>query len=163
MRLGILSDSHGRADTTRLAVERLLEHGAETLLHLGDIETEQVIDELVGHNARLVLGNCDLDEGGLSRYAERVGIAVDHPLGRLTIDGKVVAYTHGHLTAEMGRALAEKPDFLLHGHSHELRDEIVGGTRIINPGALFRAVRYTVAVLDVPVGTLSILDVGKDK
>lgn len=163
MRLGILSDSHGRADTTRRAVALLVEHGAEMLLHLGDIETENVIDELVGHDARMVFGNCDWDERGLRRYAENLGVAVDHPVGRLTIEDKVIAYTHGHLTAEMNQALAERPDYLLHGHSHELRDEIVGETRIINPGALFRAVRYTAAVLDVPSGELSILDVGKGK
>jgi uncharacterized protein len=163
MRIGILSDSHGRADTTRRAVSQLLEHGAEMLLHLGDIETEAVIDELVGHNARIIFGNCDWDERGLTRYAEHVGVAVDHPLGRLTIGGRSIAYTHGHLETAMSQALAEKPDYLLHGHSHAVRDEVLDGTRIINPGALFRAVRYTAAVLDVSSGKLLILDLGKEQ
>jgi uncharacterized protein len=163
MRIGILSDSHGRAVTTRRAVAMLIERGAELLIHLGDLETEEVIDELVGRNARIVLGNCDWDERDLTRYAENVGVAVDHPLGRLTIDGRAIAFTHGHLEREMKRAMAEKPDYLLHGHTHEVRDEIVGKTRIINPGALFRAPRYTAALLDVRSGELVIVDLGKER
>lgn len=140
----------------------LLDHGADMLLHLGDIESESVIDELVGHNGHIVFGNTDWDERGLSRYAEHVGVTVDHPVGRLTVDGKSIVYTHGHLEREMSDALAEKPDYLLHGHTHSVRDDLLAGTRIINPGALFRAVRYTAALLDVPSGELSILDLGKE-
>jgi hypothetical protein len=93
MLLGILSDSHGRADTTRLAVKLLRDRGAELLLHLGDIGGEQVIDELVGQPARIVFGNCDWNDRELGRYAEILGIINDHPIGRLTIDDKDVAFT----------------------------------------------------------------------
>jgi len=162
MRIGILSDSHGRAEITRRAVQILLEHDAELILHLGDIESEAVIDELVGHNARIVFGNCDRDESGLARYAEQVGVAVDHPVGSIETGGKRLLYTHGHLAEETAEAFAEQPDYLLHGHTHAARDERQGPTRIINPGALFRALRYTVALLDVSTDECSILDVGEE-
>jgi len=157
MLLGILSDSHGRADTTRLAVKLLRDRGAELLLHLGDIGSEQVIDELVGHPARIVFGNCDWNDRELGCYAEIVGITNDHPIGRLTIDAKSVAFTHGHLIEPMEQAMLDGVDYLLHGHTHELRDERIGHTRVINPGALFRAARYTAALLDPHADRLEIL------
>lgn len=159
--LGIMSDSHGRADTTRRAVSALIDAGATTILHLGDIETEQVIDELVGHDARLVFGNCDWEWSALERYAEHVGVGVDGWAGEITVDGRRVAFTHGHLRDPMQAAIDSEANYLFHGHTHELRDERVGRTRIINPGALFRAVRYTAAVLEPARDRLAILDIGK--
>jgi putative phosphoesterase len=158
MRLGILSDSHGRAAITATAVRLLLDAGADRLIHLGDVETDAVIDELVGHHAHLVFGNCD-DARRLARYAETVGVTVDHPAGRLEVDGRAVVYTHGHLAGPMEEAVRDGAAYLLHGHSHEVRDERIGGTRVINPGALFRAARYTAAVLDPGRDHLEIIEV----
>lgn len=156
MRIGILSDSHGRAAITARAVRALLEQGAELLIHLGDVETIEVIDELVGcapAGARIVFGNCD-NERTLARYAESVDITVDHPMGMLEVDGKTIAFTHGHLDECMRDALAQGVAYLLCGHSHETCDEKHRATRVINPGALFHAPRYTVALLDPAEDTL---------
>ena len=161
MLIGILSDSHGRAETTRRAVAALRQRGAELLLHLGDIGDERVIDELIGQNARIVFGNCDWDIAGLTRYAEAVGVIVAHPLGTLVVGERRLAFTHGHLTDCVEQALSGGVDFLLHGHTHETRDEMIGATRVINPGALFRASRYTAAVLDPDSSTLEFIEVGR--
>ncbi len=157
--IGILADSHGRALITRKAIVALREGGADLLIHLGDVETDEVIDELAVMPARLVFGNCDYDVAALTRYARSLGIEVDHPAGRIAIDGQRIAFTHSHIDAEMSRALRDNVDYLLHGHSHELRDEMVGSTRIINPGALFRAKRYTAAILTPATGLLTIITV----
>ena len=148
MRIGVLSDSHGRAETTARAVGVLVQAGVDVLIHLGDVGSEAVIDELVGHDAHVVFGNCDFDHKALGRYAESVGVRNHHPAGTLQADGTVVCFTHGHLEREMRSLLESKPGYLLHGHTHETRDESDGSTRIVNPGALFRASRYTVAVVD---------------
>jgi hypothetical protein len=146
-KIGILSDSHGRADTTRAAVAALRARGASLLLHLGDIGSEAVLDELAGLEARIIFGNCD-DARQLARHAARLGLADDSPAGRMTVDGSTIAYMHGHLAGPIESALRDEVSFLLHGHTHEVRDERIGPTRIINPGALQRASRYTAALLD---------------
>lgn len=161
MLIGLLSDSHGQVRSTQHAVAALKDAGAEVLLHLGDIETVEVLDELVGHNARLVFGNCDWDAVNLARYAEHVGIAVDHPAGRIVIEGRTILYTHGHLEQLMQEALADGVDYLIHGHTHAIRDEMIDRTRVINPGALFRAQRYTAALLDPVADRLSLLTIDK--
>lgn len=161
MRIGILSDSHGQAETTRRAVAALADAGSELLLFLGDAGSTAVLEELAGHNARLVMGNCDEPQAPLIQYATALGIGVDHPLGVAVIDGRRVAYTHGHIPALMDQALADGVEYLLHGHTHQLRDERVGRTRIINPGALSRAPRYTAAVLDPAIDALTFIEIAK--
>ena len=161
MRLGLLSDSHGRVEITRRAVEALASRSCNLLIHLGDIGDEAVIDELIGHDARIVFGNCDWNIQGLTRHAECMGIKVEHPMGLVTIDGKRIAFTHGHLAHLVTQGLSQGVEYLLHGHTHELRDQRVGVTRIINPGALHRAARYTAAVLDPAEDSLEILEVSK--
>jgi putative phosphoesterase len=162
-KIGLLSDSHGRAAVTRRAVERLVEAGAERLVHLGDVETVEVIDALlVGVPAHLVFGNVDWDHESLARYAHRVGVDVQHPAGRLELDGRVVIFTHGDRTALMQDAVREQADYLCHGHTHLQRDERVGETRVINPGALNRAAAYSVATLDISRDELTFYPVPRE-
>lgn len=158
MRIGILSDSHGRHDRIETALALLESHGAEVFIHLGDLGDDEAIDALAGRDVHLVFGNCDWDESSLRRRAEEVGIHVDHPLGRLEYNGRVVAFTHGDRAELMQVAIAERVDWLLHGHTHLVRDERVEGTRLINPGALQRAPRYTVALLDTDEDHLEVLE-----
>ncbi len=161
MKIGLLSDSHGRASTTQRAVRLLLAEGVEVILHLGDIGTVEVIDALIERVERngaltppvhVVFGNTDWDAQSLGKYAQSLGIMVDDPVGRLTAGDKTVVFQHGHVDAAMRQALAEGADYLFHGHTHRTRDERVGDTRVINPGALFRAAEYTVAVVDTGTG-----------
>lgn len=155
MRIGLLSDSHGQALRTRDAIGMLVDRGAEMLLHMGDIETEAVIDALAGLDARLVFGNND-DERSLGAYASSLGLRVLHPLGRVEADGRTIAFTHGHL----GRLLRDSGgvDYFIHGHTHHKRDERRGATRWINPGALHRACPYSVALLDTARDELEFID-----
>lgn len=158
-KVGLVSDSHGRAETTRRAVSRLVEAGAELLLHLGDVGTLEVLDALLATSpgdvtgkrviqARTVWGNVDWDTAALTRYAQDIGVSVDHPVGRVRLGPATLVYLHGDDESAMSLALTERPTYLCHGHSHRVLDERRGATRVINPGALFRAHRYTVALLD---------------
>ncbi len=166
--IGLLSDSHGRAARTARAVRLLIERGADHIIHLGDVGSVEVIDALVEQvddtgnltpPVHLVFGNCDWDSDSLARYAQSLGIGVEHPVGRLEVDGRVIIYQHGDRTSAMDQALAEQVDYLCHGHSHRQRDERSGSTRVINPGALFRAADYSVALLDVANDRLTFLEV----
>lgn len=176
-RIGLLSDSHGRAQTTHKAAQLLVAHGATLLLHLGDIGSVEVVDAMVGLQddenqfvpVRIVFGNTDWDAASIQSYAQSIGVAVDHPAGILTLDheGNItpgttpeqnadtespdassLVFTHGHLADIMENALTHKVRYLCHGHTHVAADQRVGPTRTINPGALFRAKAYTVAILD---------------
>lgn len=169
-RIGLLSDSHGRALTTRRAVSVLREHGAQVLLHLGDVGTVEVVDEIIvdptaspTHTVtQLVFGNTDWDIENLSRYAVGLGIVNDHPVGRLTLDGGgALVFTHGDNEQIMAQAIKQQVRYLCHGHTHRASDTRKGKTRIINPGALFRAREYTVALLDTDTDELTFYPVAE--
>jgi len=166
--IGLLSDSHGRAATTRHGVQLLLDAGAEVLIHLGDVGTVEVIDALcVNHpqtgeqiQARLVFGNTDWDCDALAEYAGDLDVAVDHPVGRLSLDdGGELVFCHGHEYGPMQQALDDGVQYLCHGHTHRQADERQANTRVINPGALFRAETYSVALLDTQADRLQFLAV----
>lgn len=165
--LGLLSDTHGRACIARDAVELLLDHGADMLIHLGDVGSASVIDALATPNpktgqqieAHLVFGNCDWESSPLTRYAQDLGVIVHDRGGEILVDDKRVVFTHGHLNSVMDHAIDNAADYLLHGHTHQQCDETVGSTRVINPGALFRARRHTVALLTPASGHCEVFEV----
>jgi hypothetical protein len=160
--LGILSDTHGKVDAAAEAVQLLLEHGAEYLIHCGDVGSEGVLDQLAGHPAMFVFGNTDWDRKELARYAGDIGIVCGHEQGKLSFDGKLLVVTHGDDERLVRRVIADQQvDYLLVGHTHQPMDQRQGRVRIINPGALYRAAVKTVAVLDTAADTVKVLPLPK--
>ena len=161
-RLGIISDTHGRTPRARRAIDLLLARGATRIIHLGDVGSEAVLDLLAGIEATVVFGNCD-DERALARYAGILGIQVVHPAAVLEVKSRRIGLTHGHLEREVSLLFESGVDFLLHGHTHEIRDELVGRTRVLNPGALHRASRHTALLLDPASGDAEWIEVEVDE
>ncbi len=155
-RIGLISDSHGRADITRIAMAELVRHDVELVLHLGDIGTCEVIDALAVYKTdqssqlevRIVFGNTDWDITAMSQYAKNLGIHVDHPVGRLQWNCTSLVFCHGHQQKIIREAVQNNIRYLCHGHTHQACDLTESHTRIINPGALSRATCYSIAILD---------------
>lgn len=171
--LGLLSDSHGREAITERAAKLLVEQGAEALIHLGDVGSENVLEALlVGLDesfrprppVHVVFGNTDWNAADLGRFATQIGITVHDTAGRLVVGGKTIVFTHGHEPQAMQQALSggESVDYLLHGHTHKKRDQKFGATRVINPGALYRAATHTAALLDVEQDRVTFFNVGDE-
>src|SRR5688500_3651593 len=161
VRLGILSDTHGRADACRIAVQTLLDMGAQAFAHCGDVGEEPVLDVLAGHPVWFVWGNNDFDRPRLAQYAQDLGLACLDSFGRFSFGGRQFALTHGDdsrviaalcTAGEAGQVAAgalEPDDYLLSGHTHTPYDRRHGRLRWINPGALYRACPNMEALLDV--------------
>ncbi len=159
MRIGIMSDSHGDAAITADAVELLLERGASKLFHCGDLVGDQVLDVLAGHDCIFVWGNCDAPQPATRRYVEDIGLSWPAPGKVIHVAGQRIGIYHGHEPAFAVAARSGEYDYLFHGHTHEYRDVIEHGCRVINPGALYRARVHTVACLDLAGGKLELLRV----
>jgi putative phosphoesterase len=161
MLIGILSDTHDRVETMKLAVALLKNAGAEFFIHCGDVGGTGVLDHLAGLKAVFVWGNTDWDRLPLQRYAQGLGIACYGSMGDIQLDGKRIAVLHGDDAALMQKLLVgQQYDYLFHGHTHVRRDERIGKTRVINPGALQRAKEKSVALLDSTSDQLRFLIVG---
>jgi uncharacterized protein len=159
MRIGILSDTHDRLARTITAVQMLTDAGVEVLFHCGDITGPSIVEACDLRPTYFVFGNNDDDWPILRRtIAEIKGTCLEWG-DEVTLAGKRIAMTHGHLHKDVRRLLTAGPDYLLSGHSHIATDERVGPTRRINPGAIYRADRFTVAVLDLKTDELSYLEV----
>jgi putative phosphoesterase len=160
MRLGILSDSHDRLDRVRSAVRLLQAEGAKVLVHCGDLTGPAVVAACTVLPCYFTFGNHDADGvPGLERAASETGAVCLEWGAEVVLADKRVAVTHGHMSTDVRRLLAARPDYLLSGHSHRAGDRYDGPTRRINPGALHDADEYTVALLDLGTDDLRFLPV----
>ena len=160
MKLGIMSDSHDRADTVQAAIRILEDAGATHFIHCGGIE---VFQEFVGRPLTFVWGNCDMLTQGLRAFLETAALNVPESVPTVCeFDGKRFAIFHGHesgFSPQWADGNGGQVDYILHGHTHMCRDERIGDVRVINPGALFRCRQKTVATLDVARDELQFIDV----
>jgi hypothetical protein len=133
----------------KAAIDVLRQHGAEFFIHCGDVGTERVLDHLAGLPAAFVWGNNDWDRTSLEEYARSLGINCQGDMADLTLAGKRIAVIHGDdFTLRKKLLLKQEHDYLFLGHTHVRSDDRIGKTRVINPGALYRAREKTVALLD---------------
>jgi putative phosphoesterase len=160
MLVGILSDTHDQLARTRLAVEMLQAKGATTLFHCGDITEPPLVPLCCVLPCYFVLGNNDSDMAPHLEAAmrEHGGTSLGWG-GEVTLAGKRLAMTHGHLSSQIKPLLATRPDYLFFGHSHQACDDVRDGIRRINPGALYRARTFSVALLDPGSGVLEPVNV----
>jgi putative phosphoesterase len=162
MLIGILSDTHDRAEMMAAAIALLQENKAEFFIHCGDVGEESMLDHLAGLPSAFIWGNNDWDRASLQRYALQLGISCYGGQADLTLGGKRFAVVHGDDLRLRQRLLdSQEYDYLLQGHTHVKFDGKVGRTRIINPGALHRAKPKTVALLDTETDLLKFLTVAE--
>ncbi len=159
MQLGILSDTHDQVARTHAAVQLLVESGAEVLIHCGDITIPDVVYQLAPLPSYFVFGNCDFELSELRDAIRTIGGTCLERGGLIDLGGHRLAVTHGDSEKELALLEAQGPEYLFSGHTHAALDILRGPTRCINPGALHRASKWTVALLDVPTGRLDTLTI----
>jgi len=163
MKIGIVSDSHGKADRLRRALHLLRERGAEVLVHCGDVGSADCVAALAETRlpAYAVAGNMDRHVRRLGDEAVRCGVHFSDDAAVVDIGGgRLLGVVHGNDEAALSRLLAdERVVYLCRGHTHRRSDDRAGGTRIINPGALHHARPATVALLDTESDTLESIEV----
>lgn len=117
-RIAVIADTHGRLPGSTLAELRK----ADEIWHLGDfcdLATLAAVRAL-GRPLEAVLGNNDF--------------GLDLP-GSLVLERGGKSFFLIHIPPRR----AEGTAFLLHGHTHVPRDEMIGGTRFLNPGTIGKA------------------------
>jgi len=125
MKIGVLSDSHRRSDLQQVAIDKLLEAGAEYLLHAGDLCVEENLRQLeaAGVPYAAVFGNND---------------AALHSLaGTYRIKPEPWYFKIRDLKIKMMHLpyyLTPDTDLVIYGHSHRFEAEKRGETLYLNPG-----------------------------
>jgi len=159
VKLGMMSDSHGRAERVRRALAVLDAGEADAFVHCGDIGGLDVLEEFAGRRCWFVWGNTDHPQPACR--AEVAALDLPWPDGPCTfeLDGKRFAVLHGHESGFRRTLEAGEYDYLLCGHSHQPADDYQGRMRIINPGALHRASVHSVALLDIETDELKFINI----
>lgn len=153
MHIAILSDTHNQYETVERVLLQLQARNVNTVLHCGDIEDAEVVWLFRGFTAHFVFGNCDTDRASLRQAIHGIGETLHEPFGHLELNGIKLGFLHGddhYLLRELENS--GHFDFLFHGHTHVAKEFRVGTTRVINPGALHRAIPKSYAVLDLATG-----------
>lgn len=159
-KIGIISDTHENVRLIIKAVELFKARGLDLVVHCGDIISPPVLERFAGLPIRFVFGNNDGERSGLKKKCLELGFGEIDDTLEFTNSGKSFLVYHGTRASKIEEIVqSQQYDFVLHGHTHEVRDEIVGRTRILNPGALFAVDEPTVGILDVNTGEFEIIEI----
>jgi putative phosphoesterase len=163
MKIGILSDSHNHINNLVAALKLFDREGIHTLICCGDLVDAGCVPLFAGLELHLVEGNMDPDPHALARGVEQLGHGSSFGLEyETTLDHKRLLVLHGHLVDRLYETIhSGLYDYVIHGHTHRRRDEHIGNTRVLNPGAL-GGTRYesrSVVILDLARDDLRVIEI----
>jgi len=138
MKVGVLSDTHDNLSNLLVVLKICRERGINTLIHCGDLTGLEMVSHFEGFRVIYTTGNMDYMTGAIKgRFSSMGEDNFVGPVFRGQIDGVSIAVTHSHIKDKlMDLVRLGRYKWVFHGHTHQRRDEVVKGTRIINPGAL---------------------------
>ena len=137
MKIAIISDTHNNLNNIQAIRRILLSENANAVIHCGDLTDAVVLDYFGDFILYCAFGNGDfgVDVAQRVRWFNPQNRADDDL--DLEIGSKRVFVTHGHVHSTLREAIdSTLYDYVFHGHTHRFKDEMVGNTRVINPGAL---------------------------
>lgn len=163
MQIGVVSDTHGHAGYTREAIRMLESLGVEAVLHCGDIGSPAIVELFSAWPTHFVFGNVDHDAAALREAIRAAGQTCHDRFGRLELAGRRIAFLHGDDTALLEQTIAKgRFDLVCHGHTHVARNVARGRTRVLNPGALYRATPHSIAHVQLPELEATIISLASD-
>jgi putative phosphoesterase len=161
MKIGIISDTHDDVHNLQVALDRLRTQNVVTLFHCGDVCGPEVIQALEGFNVWIAQGNMDRHRRLAQAIEETLGRTRFAWLHKPTMNGYPLALIHGDNEEVLGNLITSgNHAYVFHGHTHHRRDQTIGRTRIINPGALggMRKQSYSFCILDLATGKVRFVE-----
>lgn len=159
MRLGIISDTHGQVELTRLAVRMVESLEVDTVLHCGDIGSMKVVELFSAWPTHFVFGNCDENLDAFAAAIRGAGQTCHGLFGELELGGVRVALLHSHERRRFRQAIdGGQYGLVCYGHTHVAAIDHHGDTLVLNPGAIYRASPHSIAIVDLPAVAATIVE-----
>ncbi len=157
MFIGVISDTHNETELTRRAIRLFESFEVEAILHCGDVGA--LIPPLFsGFNVYFVRGNTDHSADFAKLPSEKATLFEE--VGKLEIAGKKIAFLHGDDFEKLNDLVGSNNwDMVCYGHTHHRSSRVYGKTLALNPGAISRSVRPSVAVVDLETMQPTIIEV----
>lgn len=150
MLLGVVSDTHGRVETTRAAARMLESLEVECVIHCGDLGSPEIVPLFAAWPAHFVFGNVDDDPHSLRAAIAGAGQTCHERFGTLELDGRRIAFLHSDDRRKFDETVASgRWDLVCYGHTHVAEQHQSGRTLVLNPGALHRARPHSFAIVDL--------------
>lgn len=138
MKIGVISDTHNNLSNMIFGLNTFQEEGIDTIIHCGDLTDLDMVAHLAEFRVIFAFGNMDYATGAIK--GRLMQMREDNYAGMIfrgDLSGISIAVTHSHIDGILMELVRENHyQWLFHGHTHEKRDEVVQGVRIVNPGAL---------------------------
>ncbi|MDH5720856.1 MAG: metallophosphatase family protein [Spirochaetia bacterium] len=150
MLLGVISDTHGNAPNTQKALNLFREKKIKIILHAGDFGSASFLSLFSDFRLYLSYGNCD----STYELSANLFASENHPSPEkeqiISFKNKNIFCLHGDDSYALKRAVeSAKYDYVIKGHTHFTEDYKFEKTRILNPGALYRANIISAGILDI--------------
>ena len=164
MRIGVLSDTHNNIGNLLQALRRFEAEQITTLLHCGDMANVATARKMEGFDVIYVNGNMDNSAAAVSDtlWFMNPNSEIPGDVFSAKVGGVKIGATHGHRPGKLDQLIRSGDHlFVFTGHTHRRRDERIGKTRVINPGALGGA-RYeprTVAIVDLDQDNVQFIEI----
>jgi uncharacterized protein len=149
MKIGVLSDTHNEISAAQRAIDILRGLKINLAIHCGDVGAE-VVPLLQGLPTHFVRGNMD-DPDRLREAMTDPEHMLHVGLGTLELEGRRVAFLHGDDVKLLRHTIDSCDwDMVCHGHTHAFSRRHDGQTLVLNPGAVGRTSRPSLAIVDMP-------------
>lgn len=159
MRIGVVSDSHGHTNHTQPAIRMLESLEVEQVLHCGDIGSAEVVALFEPWPTHFVFGNCDYNQAELADAIRQAGQHCHGTFGDIELAGTRIALLHSHERRKFLEVL-ESDDYqvVCYGHTHIAENQQRDDKLVVNPGALYRAAKHSIAIIDLPAREANIVE-----
>lgn len=155
MKIGLISDTHDNLEFTKKACSVFKNKKVDIIIHAGDFTSPDIIKLFSEFKCRFVFGNADGDVEGINEECRNSGIDCPGESCEIDAGGKKILALHGYNVPLFREAVASgKYAYIIKGHTHYFEDYVRNNARVINPGSLFRADEYSIAILDTDTDEL---------
>jgi len=144
MKVGIISDTHDNLISLKKAIQIFKEQKIEMLIHCGDWVSPFTLEFFdremkdLDIPVKSVVGNNPGDLKRTMMSNTKMNNPIEWPktvLLNFDLEGKKIVVYHGD-DREILKTLidSQKYDIIFTGHTHAVRNEVIGKTLIVNPG-----------------------------
>lgn len=158
MRTLVISDSHGNIVRLNHVLGFAKQYSVGAIIHCGDWgSVTSSLNSMKNIPIYGVLGNADYSLE-LIKNLKKAQVIFEPDFLTLDLGGRRIAVCH-YPTKLFEAIQSQQYDAVFHGHTHKKRNEVVGRTQIINPGALERTLSPSFALYDTETNQAKIVDV----
>jgi len=153
MKIGLMADSHDNIPMIDKAINELNKMNVDMVLHAGDFIAPFAVARFKSLKMKLigVYGNNDGDKALIKQKFNEIGMEIRGYFAEIKVENSKIVLLHGHEKELIDSLVSSGAyEFIVYGHTHQVKLETLGKTLVINPGEVcgYLSGKSTIGVLD---------------